>query len=225
MNRVLRLSALCAVLSQVPTVKAAEPKKLDEAAVRAKLLAGAASVVTVEGKFTTLDLENDEKKLVLTYVYQTRTPKKDGYKKYYDAAVRYNAALERRDASLEEIKKLKKAVDDAYTDGFDVEEIPVHFDLKITEKTPIRVSGVPLNEDGTPMKLTPAQLAKLKGDPKLPGYTAQLADLNKLNRIQVQIDKSKVKKTDDGPVYPATLIMIVLAKEKEAEEFQPAPLK
>jgi hypothetical protein len=223
MHRILPLAVLFAALAFVPSLTVAQAtKKVDEATVRAKLLM--AQTPVIDGKFTTLDLEGDEKKLVLTYTYVvSRKPKKDGFKKYQDAAIKYNAALERRDSTLELIKKLKAEVDDAAKDAFDVEEIAVNFDLKISDKTPIRVSGVPLNEDGSPMALNAAQLAKLKGDPKLPGYTAKLSDLNKLNAMQVTIDKSKIKKGDDTTIYPASIIMIVLSKPEE--EFKPVPLK
>ena len=224
MHRLLPITALLAALAVVPSFAVAQgTKKLDEATIRANLLK--AQTPIIDGKFTMLDLEGDEKKLVFTYTYVvSRTPKKGAaFKKYYDAAVKYNAAIERRDSTLELIKKLKGEVDEAAKDAFDVEELPVNFELKITDKTPIRTSGLPLNEDGSPMVLNAAQLAKLKGDPKLPGYTAKLSDLNKLNNMQVYIDKSKIKKTDDGTIYPASMIIIVLSKPDE--EFKPAPLK
>lgn len=211
MYRVARMFVWLPALALLPSLavgQAKAPAKVDEAALRPKLLAAQ----YVEGKLTTLDLD-DDKKVVLTYTHVTETKKPKAaaaYKKYADAVNAYNAALGRRDTSLEQIEKLKGEVDSAIKDAFDVEEIPVKFELKVTDKTPIRFSAIPTNPDGTAKKT---------------GYTAKLSDLNKTNKVQVYFDKAKIKKGDKGEdtVYPVDKIIIVLPKPED--DFKPILLK
>jgi hypothetical protein len=222
MRSLFRSFVLLTALALLPVpllAQGTKTTKLDEAGVRAKLLAG----TSIEGKLTKLEIKGDTKELVLTYVHQNKTLKKGGQKKYLDAVARYNAALDQRNTSLDDIKKLKAAVEDAAKDCFDIEEIPVNFDLKITEKTLVRFSALPPNPDGSPKSMSRAELDRLKGDPRLPGYMAKLADLNKTDTVRVTIDKKNIKKSDDGSVYPATMILIVPTKPED--EFKPIGAK
>jgi hypothetical protein len=218
MRSVFRPIVLLVALLMLPVSLFAEPAKtgkMDEAAVRAKLLAGA----TIEGKLTKVEVKGDDKELVLTYAHQNKTPKKGGPKKYLDAVARYNAALEMRNTSLDDIKKLKAEVESAAKESYDIEDVPVNFELKINEKTVVRFTALPPNPDGTPKAMSRAELEKLKGDPRLPGYAAKLSDLNKTDIVRVTIDKKNIKKTDDGSIYPATMIQIVPTKPED--EFKP----
>ncbi len=228
MNRIYRSIALLAALGVLPALAVGQntkPAKVDEASLRAKLLAGQ----FIDGKFTKLDVAGDEKTLVLTYTYQNRKVKQAGYKKFYDAALRYNAALDRRSTSLEEIRKLKADAEAAQKEAFEIEEIPVSFDLKLGEKTPIRTSNLPTGDDGKPRKLSAAELKKLQGDPKLPGYTAKLADLNKEDTVRIWLDKSKLKKGEEVTAYPVSMILVLpppppAPKDKD-DDFKPIPLR
>jgi hypothetical protein len=225
MYRVSRTIGLLVALAILPALAVGQTKtaKVDEASLRAKLLAGG----VIDGKFTKLDLAGDEKTLVLTYTYQNRKVKQAGYKKFYDAAVRYNAALDRRNTSLEEITKLKAAADEAAKDAYDIEEINVTFDLKPGDRTLVRTMIFPTDGDGKPKKLSQAEIQKLKGDPKLPGLTAKLADLNKEETVRVTLDKSKIKKGEEVTSYPVSMIVIQAPPPppSKEEEFKPIVLR
>ena len=195
------------------------------ASVKTKLLAGQ----FIDGKFTKLDVSGDEKSMELTCVYENKKVKPAGYKKFYDAALRYNAALERRSTSLEEIKKLKADADDARKDAYEVEEIKVKLDLKPTEKAVVRTMKLPTDDNGKPKVLKPSEMQKLKGDPKLPGLIAKYADLNKDDVVRIYIDKSKIKKGEEVPSHPVSMIVIQAPPpppgKATEEDFKPIPLR
>jgi hypothetical protein len=218
----MRRSLSLLVLLTVVVVPAAgqEPKAVDEAAVRTRLLAA----TFIEGKLTELEVDGADKKIVLTYTMQNKKAKPGGIRKYQEAVLRYNASLDQRSTSLDLIKKLKADVDKAAKDAFDVKETPIPFDLQVTDKTPVRFASLPRNPDGSP-KFTAAQQAKLRGDGRLPGYAARLADLNQQVVVRVYLDKAKLKKKaeKEPAAYPVSLILIVPPGPED--EFRPIPLK
>jgi hypothetical protein len=230
MCRSCRLPLFWLALALVPTAADAQgtkPVKLDEATLRSRCLAAQ----FIEGKFTKVDVDGDEKALVLTCTHENKKVNAKGYQRYVAAAQRFNAALGIRSTALADLRKLKAAADQALKDAYDVETIRVNFDLGVDDKTPTRTMKVPTDDSGRPKKLSQAEMRKLKGDPKLPGLQARLADLDKEATVRVYLDKTKIKpgaaKTDDPVVYAVKMIVIQAppAPPKPEDEFRPILLR
>jgi hypothetical protein len=205
--RVAPLLALCGtlVVLSAGSAQTAKPVKLDEAAVRAKLLAGPA----IEAKVSKVD--EDTGRVTLVYVHENKTLKPDGQKKLAEAQAKFNIIANRQTTSLEEFNKAKAEFQEAEKGAYNIEEVVVKLDFKGDDKLVVRTYLVPAGPDGKPKKLTEAEKKKLKGDPKLPGYQATLKDVAPDQNIRVSLDKAKLKaigKSDDAPVYPITMILI-----------------
>lgn len=227
MSYCYRVFGLLAALAVVPALAEAQSKtsKVDEASLRAKLVAGP----HIDGKFTKLDVAGDDKSAELTFTYENKKVKQAGYKKFIDAATRYNAALDRRSTSLEEIRKLKADAEAAQKDAYEIEEIAVKFALKPTDKAVVRTMNLPTDDNGKPKVLKPSEMQKLKGDPKLPGYIAKWTDLNKDDTVRIYLDKTRIKKGEEIATYPVGMIVIQApppAPPKASDDdFKPIPLR
>ncbi len=195
----------------------AKAAKMDVPALRAKLLAAA----YLEGTLKEADVAGDERTFTLEFVQQTRKPKAGGQAKYAEAARRYNEALNIRSTSLEQIKKLYGDVKDAEKNAFDIEETAVPFQLSAGKTLLVRNLAVPTGKDGK--KLSAAEVQKLRGDGRYPGYAAALKDVAVATQVRAYVDKAKLKpgaaKSDDT-VYPITILVLVPPPEM-GDEFKP----
>jgi hypothetical protein len=86
-------------------------------------------------------------------------------------------------------RRLQAALAAAYT----VKEDSKNIDLKPDDDMKVRVMNLPpeFDEKGKPRKRTQAELKKLKGDPKLPGYEADLESLHADQIVTVSIVRKK----------------------------------
>lgn len=220
MRRMFFLLALVLLPPALADGQAKAPK-VDEAALRTKLL----SAAYLEGKLEEADVDGDERKFTLEFIQQTRKPKAGGQAKYAEAARRYNEALNVRSTSLEQIQKLYANVKDAEKNAFEIEETPIAFHLSAGKGLVVRHLAVPTGKDGK--KLSAAEVQKLRGDGRYPGYAAGLKDAAVGKQVRAYVDKAKLKpgaaKSDDT-VYPITMLVLV-APPEAGDEFKPVPLK
>lgn len=214
---VLVLQAVAADNVLNPDKPAESPK------VRASLLQGESMV----GKLTAVEGEGDEKTYVLEVGY-----KQKGVNKQIEAkmAELYKAGIAAAQAKNNaQAQDLKKQYDALAPKLYEMQEVPYEFALKSDKSLIVRRSTLPPKEgeDGKPGKYTAEEKAKLKGDdPKLPGYTADVKDLDKDILVRVYIDKTKIKppapkdkkKKDDDtpdeiPTYHVKMFVILPAPE------------
>lgn len=224
MRAMFRLASLLPALICLPLLAFGQvvpnPDKgaMDEGKVRKKLL----EAKFLQGVLIENDGEGDEKIAVLKAEYEVKKPNADGQKKYNDL---YRQFVSSRDPNQR--KQLYAQCVEAAKLTYDVEKTPIEFKIKITKDTKIRREELPPKDADDPkVKYTAAELAKLKGTAGLPGFVAELKDIE-INdtQIQVVIDKSKVKAppkvdpkakekdadaaaVEEQPIYPATMIMI-----------------
>jgi len=192
-----------------------EAPKVNEAAVRAKVLSGA----FIPGKLTAAQVDEDkeDKTLTVTYVHQIKTLNTDVQKKVQQVLA--DASRTKDKAKISKLAEEYKALQAAL---YKIEEVPFAFECKLDKDVVVRQLTLPvqLGDDGKPKKTSAEEERKLKGDGKYPGYAASLKDLDPGEQlVRVYLDKTKIKpstpaKTAEGaeaekPVYPATLIVIV----------------
>jgi hypothetical protein len=194
MQRLLRLAVLLPTLALLPVAGLAQNAKkteFDETKVRTAQLNG----TFIQGKLAAHDDEKWE--FTVVYVHQVKTPNLDNRKKYDALKKQYQQALARKDKA-----GAQKLADDASTlaGALDnVEEYPIQFECKGPKGMPIRTLAKPVGDDGKPKKLTAAEDKKLKGDdPKLPGYTVDIKNLDNDIIVRVYIDKAKLKELLDA---------------------------
>jgi len=70
---------------------------------------------------------------------------------------------------------------------------PQEFDWSLTDDAMVRVAEptTEFDDKGKPKKLTPKERAELKGDPKLPGYKGELADVRSNWYVQITLVRPK----------------------------------
>jgi len=218
MRAMLRLASLFPALVCLPLLAIGQvpnPDKggaLDESKIRKKMLDGK----FLQGVIIDAELEGEDKMMVMKAEWEVKKANPDGQKAYNELLKQYNTAYARRDAG--QVKALYPKLVDAAKLTFDLEKMPFEFKLKISKDTRIRRAELPPKDADDPKaKYTAAELAKLKGTGGLPGYVADLKDIE-LNetQIQVTIDKSKIKAPAPAKVDPK-------AKEKDAEKAEDAP--
>jgi hypothetical protein len=196
--------------------------KVDEAAIRTKLLAG----TYIEARLAEADAEGAERKFTIEYVHQTKKAKATGLARYTEAARRYNAALNVQSTALETIKELHAKVKEAEKETYEIDETPIRLQMSAGKNLVVRNLALPTDKDGKELRFTERQ--KLRGDGRYPGYQAQLKDLEADKKVRVYVDKSKVKAgaaKNDDTVYPITMIVLVPKLEQGVNDFQPVPLK
>lgn len=230
MRAMFRLASLLPALICLPLLAFGQvvpnPDKgaMDEAKVRKKMLADK----YLQGVLIENEGEGDEKIAVLKAEYEVRKANPEGQKKYSDLLRQYQAAAARRDVN--QAKALYAQCVEAAKLTYDVDKTPLEFKIKITKDTKVRREELPPKDADDPkVKYTAAELAKLKGTAGLPGYVAELKDIE-INdtQIQVFVDKSKIKAPapakpdpkakekdkdaeaapEEQPVYTVTMIII-----------------
>jgi hypothetical protein len=175
-----------------------------------------------------LDADGDERTFVVEHVHQIKKANPGGPAKYATAVQRYNAALGIRSTSLEDLKKLLAAVKVAEKAAYEVEELPVKLKLSADKKLVVRDLAPPVGEDGKPRKLSAAELQKLRGDGRYPGYASNVKALEADRKVRVYFDKAKVKAgaaKDEESVYPVTVLALVPPPAETEDDFKPIPLK
>lgn len=213
MHRAIRPLVLLFGLTLLPVLATAQnQQKVDVAKIKAKLL----TQQYIEGHITKVD--EDDKRFTFEYPYQVKKPNPQAQAKFNAVQLRFNAALNVRSTSLDELKKLQDEGRAAYKAAFAIEETPIPFELKGDKNTAIRTMFPPAGADGKPKKLTPAEEKKLKGDPRQPGYIATTKELTPKEWVRVFLDKNKAKKDGDTIVYPVFSI-IIIQEPKESDPF------
>jgi hypothetical protein len=186
---------------------------LTEAQVRAKLLAQPA----IEGRLVGLNIE--KKSVTVEYVHINKKPLDPIAVKIAEAKVQflkqaYDKAVESKFQPV--IDKLGEELSKAQKEASGIEEVPVEFHLRIEPESKLRNMSLPLDDNGKPKKLSGEELRKLKGDPRLPGYTASEDDLQMDQTVKFTIDKSKyrapakgTKEAEEKPTYPLLMLQIL----------------
>lgn len=204
-----------ALTAQVFPKAAAQPATpmLTEAQVRAKLLA----IPAIEGRIVALNIE--KKSVTVEYVHINKKAVDPITAKIAEAKVQflkqaYDKAVESKFQPV--IDKLGEELSKAQKEASGIEEVPVAFPLRLDPETKLRTMSLPLDDDGKPKKLTVEEQRTLKGDPRLPGYTATEDDLQMDQTVRITIDKSKyrppsktAKDTDEKPTYPISMLQIL----------------
>jgi hypothetical protein len=194
MRGIIRLTVLLVAIALLPISAAAPPKapvkkEVTEPEARKLLLAKP----FIEGKISKLDIDGDEKTLTVKAAWQVKYPNAEGQRRWYDLSRRYQEAL--RNRNVEEIKKIADEAPGAALARYDVEETPVDFMLKCGKELKVRRLELPEKEagaDGKPVPYTAKEKAALKGDdPKLPGYNAELKELDLDVNVQIYLVKEK----------------------------------
>jgi hypothetical protein len=197
MRSAFRLAMLVPALLLLPPLAAQNDTKkstYDEDVVRTKLVGS----TYIDGKLTVVEAEGEEPHFTVQYVHQIKTANKEGQKKLAEVTRAYNDAVRRRDQNT--AKRLYEEGQAAVMAAWDVQEYPITFDLKADKNLSVRTNVIPLGDDGKPKKLSAEEQKKAKGpDPKLPGLTASIKDLDVEQRVRFYIDKDKFKpaKKDD----------------------------
>lgn len=185
---------------------------LTEAQVRAKLLAQP----TIEGRIVALHIE--KKSLTVEYLHINKKVVDPITAKIAEAKVQflkqaYDKAVESKFQPV--IDKLGEELSKAQKEASGIEEVPVEFALRIESESKLRNMSLPLDDNGKPRKLSGEEMRKLKGDPRLPGYTATEDDLQMDQTVRITIDKSKYrapakgsKEADPKPTYPLLMLQI-----------------
>jgi hypothetical protein len=171
-----------------------DKKKDDDKDKKDKLLPAG----TLQGKITKLDADKKTMSVEVTIYFQKLNT--DEYKGMLDAQSRYNQAFLKRPVDVNGAAQAQRDYVTHYGKLYSIDKKTQELDLQIIDDAKIRVSNPPIafDDDGKVKKYTKAQLDKLKGDPKLPGYPADFDALATGEMVQVQL----VKKKDAKPMNP-----------------------
>ena len=213
MDRVLRHGFLLMVLALVPALGIAQTTgKVDVPKLKAKLLQAG----IIEGHLVMAD--DDEKRCSFQYIIEVKKPLPGGAAKLGEINARWQQALAMRSTALADLQKLQAEARAVYKNAYDIQQTPIDFEIKGEKNLAVRTTLPPIDENGKLKKLTPAELAKLKGkDPRLPGYACKLKEIAKDDWVRIYLDKTK-KPMGDPPVYPVNMI-IVIDPPKEVDPF------
>lgn len=218
MRAAFRLAILLPALLVLPlsAAQVADKANVDEAQLRSKLLAGA----YVEGKLTDVRSGGEDGVKLVTVAYQHQIKRKvdpgavrkaEILKKIYDKVVesKFEPA----------IQKFGEELNKAQQEASDTVVVPITFVVRIDADVKLRTLEVPLADNGKPKKLTAEEQKKLKGDPRLPGFTASVENLEDGQLVRFYLDrlkyrsppvKSKGKEGEESKaVYPLTMLVIV----------------
>jgi hypothetical protein len=154
------------------------------------------------GKITNLNEEKKTLKVEITHRYQKLN--EGEAKAYLDSQAAYQRALLNRQANPQQrAQDLANATRDMQTHLaklYSIEKKTEEVELQLTDDVKIRVANPPVvfDDEGKVKKYTKAELDKLKGDPKLPGYPAEFGAMATGEMVQVTL----VKKKDAKPMNP-----------------------
>ena len=182
-----------------PDEKKPDEKKDDKKDDKEKLLPAG----VVMGKITNLNEEKKTLEVEITHRYQKLN--EGEAKAYLDAQAAYQRALLNRQANPQQrAQDLARAAQDMQTHLaklYTIEKKMQKVEVQLTDTANIRVPNPPVafDDDGKAKKYTKAELEKLKGDPKLPGFPAEFGALATGETIQLTL----VKKKDAKPMNPA----------------------
>jgi hypothetical protein len=157
----------------------------------------------VMGKITNLNEEKKTLEVEITHRYQKLN--EGEAKAYLDAQAAYQRALLNRQANPQQrAQDIAKATQDMQihlAKLYTIEKKTQKVEVQLTDEVKIRIPNPPVafDDDGKAKKYTKAELDKLKGDPKLPGFPAEFGALATGETIQLTL----VKKKDAKPMNPA----------------------
>jgi len=107
----------------------------------------------------------------------------------------YLQASSKRPQDVQGLANAQKKVNDAVAAQRKAMAVttPVEVEWTTTEEVVVRVSDLPqqFDDKGQVKKLTPKEKADLKGNPKLPGYKAEVSDVHANDVVAVTLVRSK----------------------------------
>jgi hypothetical protein len=224
MRGTVRLLMLALAVALLPSLAAqtAGNVKMDEAQIRAKLLAGR----FFDARVVDIGKKSDEPTVTVRYSYIVKKqPDPIAVKKAEILQKIYEKAVESKIDEL--ISKIGAELEKAQKEAADFDETPVHFVLRLDAGAKLRNMQLPLDDNGKPKKLTLEEQKELKGDPSLPGYVATIEDLSLDQQVRVHVDKGKYrpasgkakdKDNDARTVYPITMLVILAPPALKANE-------
>jgi hypothetical protein len=207
----LILSGVVSVPALLAQTAAPSPA-VTEAQLRAKLLAA----VYIEAKVAEVRLNSDPKVVVAEYIHViNRTPDPIAARKVEFLKPLYDKAVESKFQPF--IDKMAEALAKAQKEASGIEEVPITLTFRIDPETKVRTLIVPLDENGKPKKFSAEEMRKLKGDPRLPGLTATVENLEPYQKVWFYIDKVKFRPPkatkdkateEDKTIYPLSMLVI-----------------
>lgn len=220
MRQVLRLTGLLALVfvvaptvAQETTADSPDPKMIAKALTQ-PFLQGKLVGVDPEKKIYTIQAVLDSKK----------TLNKEAQGRYQQIYAR--AAAFYRAKNKAELDKIMPELQAAANAVYDVKEITHNFKLQGGEKFEVRIDKLPPRDgdDGKPKPYTPAELTKLKGNPNLPGYMAEVKQLDVEIQVRAYLAQKDPKANPKTPVKEEPKLVIKTAtsgdkpKEMMAED-------
>lgn len=212
-----RRASLLSILLTLPlSAVLAEEKLVDEAQLRSKLLAAP----YVEGKISDIKTSGENGLRLVTVAYQHQIKRKvdpiavkkaEILKKVYEKVVesKFEPA----------IQKFGEELNKAQQEASDTLIVPIPFVVRVDAEVKLRTLEVPLGDDGKPKKLSADEQRKLKGAPRLPGFSAAVENLEDGQLVRFVLDrtryrtpapKGKAKDSEEPkPSYPITMLTIV----------------
>jgi hypothetical protein len=179
-------------------------KKDDEKDKKDKLLPAG----TVPGKITNWNEDKRVLKVEITYHYQKLN---DGEAKaYQDSVTAYQKALasfrtagtpQQRNQAVQDANKAQQDMATHLSKVWTMEKKTQEMEFSILDDAKIRTANPPIvfDDDGKPKKFSKAELDKLKGDTKTPGYPAEIDVIATGAQVQLTLVKKKdAKPTKDN---------------------------
>jgi hypothetical protein len=167
-----------------------EPKKEEEK--KEKLLPAG----TLQGKITKFD--EDKKTFKLEITFSVAKVNEGEANAYLQAQTQYQQAMVNRNS--QQLANAMRDMQTHYAKLYNYEKKTQEVELQILDDAKIRMVAPPpaFDDDGKPHKYTKKELDELKGDPKLPGFPAELSSLGTGQQVQVALVRKKTTK----PMYP-----------------------
>jgi hypothetical protein len=221
MHCLFRLAVVFPALALLVPALAAPPEKLPEdPKERGKLLA----LEYLVGKVTAVDGEGEDKTFtVVVYHHESVKNAKTA------AKIEDLKKQAQNTGDVNAVKNLLLQIEDAKDNLYEMKDVPYEFNLKGGKDLIVRRLKPPTkeSEDGKPIKLPPEELQKLRGDnPKIPGYQAELKDVDKDVFVRFYLDRSKIRlpsptkkdDADEAVTYPTKMVVIVPTPENGGKE-------
>jgi hypothetical protein len=222
------MAVLIPVLALLPVLAIAQDTKKDakdpkDAAVseEAKLRDKAVTSATgfIQGKLTAYDV--DARTFTVQYVHQKKAAKANPevQKEIAKLAAEYRQALAANDkakaAQIYEVGVMANAR------LYDITEIPVTFEFVGDKNMVYRTLELPVDDNGKPKKLTPAEQKELGVDAKLPGIILDPKKLDVDVVVRMYIDKTKPIIDPNKDKKTETAKDLKKPEEKKPEEKKP----
>lgn len=220
MRQVVRLAGvLGAVVVVVPLLAqetaAPEPNQ--------KLIQKALSNPYLQGKVIAVDLEKKQF-TIQAVIDSTKTLNKEGQARYAQIYAQALQAYRAKDKNR--LDKLMPELQTAALGVYDVKEVTHNFKLQGSSDFQVRIEKLPNREgdDGKIKPYTPKELADLKGNPNLPGYKADLKQLDVELQVRAYLvpKDTKAKTPAVKKEEPPKLVVKTAGSSEKPKEEMPA---